>query len=129
MNNYFIPIIGTISAGKTTFFNSLLGLDILETGCSTTTKFVCLIKNSDKLSFYHVIPKKEENISFIKEGEEIIEEKDIKEKIKKLNEDLSSKIIDKNDIFYILETPIKISCLKTVILWIYLGLMKVIILI
>ena len=107
MNNYFIPIIGTISAGKTTFFNSLLGLDILETGCSTTTKFVCLIKNSDKLSFYHVIPKKEENISFIKEGEEIIEEKDIKEKIKKLNEDLSSKIIDKNDIFYILETPIK----------------------
>ena len=31
MNNYFIPIIGTISAGKTTFFNSLLGLDILET--------------------------------------------------------------------------------------------------
>ena len=48
MKKYFVPIIGTISSGKTTFLKGFLGIDILETGSTTTTKFVCLIKNSDK---------------------------------------------------------------------------------
>ena len=70
MKKYFIPIIGAISSGKTTFLKGFLGIDILETGSTTTTKFVCLIKNSDKFLFYHVIPKKEENvITFTKDGE------------------------------------------------------------
>ena len=42
----FIPIIGTISAGKTTFLRAFLGIDVLQVGSVTTTKFVCLIKNS-----------------------------------------------------------------------------------
>ena len=38
----FIPIIGSISAGKSTFLKGFLGIDELETGINTTTKFVCL---------------------------------------------------------------------------------------
>ena len=110
MCDYYIPIIGTISAGKTTFLNSLLGFDLLQVGSITTTKFVCLIKNSSKTSFYHVIPRREKNdIIFPKEGEEIEDEKEIKIKIEKINKDLSNKKLDKNNIFYILETPIKIT--------------------
>ena len=42
----FIPIIGTISSGKSTFLKALLGINILETGISTTTKFVYLIQHN-----------------------------------------------------------------------------------
>ena len=66
---YFIPIIGTISSGKTTFLKGLLGIDILETGSTTTTKFVCLIKNSDKYLFYHVLPKKKKILYLFKKKE------------------------------------------------------------
>ena len=45
----FIPIIGTISSGKSTFLQGLLGLNVLEVGSTTTTKFVCLINNSDQM--------------------------------------------------------------------------------
>ena len=110
MKKFFIPIIGTISSGKTTFLKGFLGIDILETGSTTTTKFVCLIKNSDKYSFYHVIPKKEENnISFTKEGEISEGEEQIREKMKEINLALSqNKQKDSlNKIFYILEAPIK----------------------
>ena len=68
MKKKFIPIIGTISAGKSTFLQGLLGTDVFETGPSTTTNFVCLIKNSEQIKFYHVIPEKEnEDIKFTKE--------------------------------------------------------------
>ena len=50
MKKKFIPIIGTISAGKSTFLQALLGTNVFETG-TTTTKFICLIKNSDKPNF------------------------------------------------------------------------------
>ena len=40
-----IPIIGIISSGKSTFLQSLVNSDILESGGTTTTKFLCLIKN------------------------------------------------------------------------------------
>ena len=107
---YFIPIIGTISSGKTTFLKGLLGIDILETGSTTTTKFVCLIKNSDKYLFYHVLPKKEKNfISFQKEGVLSTGEEKIKERMKEINQTLSQ--IKENDtlnnLFYVLEAPIK----------------------
>ena len=105
MEKKFIPIIGTISAGKTTFIQGLLGTSLLERGLSTTTKFVCLIKNSEETKFYHVLPKREQkNLMFIKDGLEIQGEKNIKEKIEELNEKITAK--DK-DIFYMLEIPIK----------------------
>jgi len=62
MKKYFIPIIGTISAGKSQFLQGLLGTNVLQSGSTTTTKFVCLIKNSLQLKFYHVIAKKEKGI-------------------------------------------------------------------
>ena len=107
MNKKFIPIIGIISAGKSTFLQGLLGTDVLETGSTTTTKFICLIKNSDETKFYHVLPKRGEKIEFIKEGTEIIGKDEIKEKIKEINKFLSENHGTKDDIFYILEFPIK----------------------
>ena len=107
MEKKFIPIIGAISAGKTTFLRGLLGSDLLETGSITTTKFVCIIKNSDQTKFYHVIPERKNGIELIKEGEEIIGEINIKEKIKEINKNLMDKQYTKDDIFYMLEMPIK----------------------
>ena len=107
MKRKFIPIIGTISAGKSTFLQALLGTNALESGETTTTKFVCLIKNSNQTQFYHVIPKQEKGLTFIKDGQEIMGEEKIKEKIKKIKKILSEKPATKNEIFYILEIPIK----------------------
>ena len=107
MNMKFIPIIGTISAGKTTFLRAFLGTDVLQVGSVTTTKFACLIKNSTKTSFYHVLPKFEKALFFEKEGEEIIGEENIKNKIIEINTRLKEKKGTSNDIFYMLETPIK----------------------
>ena len=103
----FIPIIGTISAGKTTFLRAFLGIDVLQVGSVTTTKFVCLIKNSSETSFYHVIPKKEKQLYFEKEGEEVKGEEEIKKKIQDINTFLKEKKGTINDIFYMLEIPIK----------------------
>ena len=106
MKNYFIPIIGTISAGKSTFLKSLLGTNVLQSGVTTTTKFVCLIKNSSQTSFYHVVPKKEDQLYFEREGEEIKGEENITKQIEVINKDLSERKGDENDIFYLLEIPI-----------------------
>jgi ABC-type cobalamin/Fe3+-siderophores transport system ATPase subunit len=62
----FIPIIGTISSGKSTFLKSLLGINSLEAGVSTTTKFVCIIQNSINTKFYHIIPKNKEFLNLKK---------------------------------------------------------------
>ena len=108
MKKKFIPIIGTISAGKSTFLQGLLGTDVFETGPSTTTNFVCLIKNSEQIKFYHVIPEKEnEDIKFTKEDAEINNEEKIKEEIKKINGKISENDITMDKIFYMLEIPIK----------------------
>ena len=105
---FYIPIIGTISAGKSTFLQALLGVDVLQCGATTTTKFTCLIKNSSKLSFYHVIPKKEKILLFEKEGEETIGEENIKQRIEDINKKLFEKTkSSENDLFYMLEAPIK----------------------
>ena len=106
MKKKFIPIIGTISAGKSTFLQGLLGTNILETGSATNTKFICLIKNSEQTRFYHVKPKTENGIEFIKEGEVIFLEENIKKKIKEINQSLVDKVATKDNIFYMLEIPI-----------------------
>ena len=106
MKKYFIPIIGTISAGKSQFLQGLLGTNVLQSGSTTTTKFVCLIKNSLQINFYHVIPKKEKGIIFDKEGEEIKEKEKIKLKIEEINKNLSDKKSTINEMFYMLEIPI-----------------------
>ena len=106
MRKKFIPIIGVISAGKSTFLQGLLGTNVFETGSTTTTKFVCLIKNSKQTKFYHVKPKEGE-VDFVKEGEETIGEDNIKKKIEEVNSDLSKVKATKENIFYMLEIPIK----------------------
>ena len=106
MSRKFIPIIGTISAGKSTFLDGLLGIDSLQTGVLTTTKFVCLIQNSPKISFYHVIPKRDNGIVLEKDGQEINDKEEIAEKIKQINQEFEEKIATSDDIFYMLETPI-----------------------
>lgn len=90
MEHAYIPIIGEMSAGKSNFLNAFLGLDdILQTGTSTTTKFVCLIKNSNYTSFYHVIPSKKNGyLIFNKEGNEIKNSEEIRKKIIQINEKL-----------------------------------------
>ena len=103
----FIPIVGTISAGKTAFLRAFLGIDVLQTGSVTTTKFVCLIKNSTQISFYHVIPKREKDLIFVKDGEETKSEEQIKQRIIEINTNLKEKKGAINDIFYMLEFPIK----------------------
>ena len=108
MKKKFIPIIGAISAGKSTFLQGLLGTSVFETGAGTTTKFVCLIKNSNLTRFYHVIPKKEEKgLEFQedKNEKEILGEENVKERIKEINN--SENKITKDNIFYMLEIPIK----------------------
>ena len=107
MRKYYIPIIGAISAGKSTFLKAFLGVNVLETGSTTTTKFICLIKDNDETKFYHVIPKKEKTLIFEKEGEETKGEENIQKRIEKINEDLSNNKGTPDNIFYILETKIK----------------------
>ena len=87
----FIPIIGTISAGKTTFLRDFLGTDVLQVGSVTTTKFVCLIRHSSQSSFYHVIPKNIKELYFEKEGEETKDDDQIKKRIEEINNNLREK--------------------------------------
>ena len=103
----YIPIIGTISSGKSTFLKALLGINVLEEGVTTTTKFVCLIQNSKFTRFYHVIPKNNSLNKFEKRGNEISGEENIKKKIEEINKDLDEKTVTKDNIFYMLNIPIK----------------------
>ena len=108
-----IPIIGMVSSGKSTFLNSLLGIDVLETKDDITTKFACVIRHNPNLKeprFYHLklIRNKldSDDYNFHKDGNEIIGEVKIKEKISKINSDellLESKY---ENLFYMLETKI-----------------------
>ena len=97
-----IPIVGLISSGKSTFLQTLVKKDILETGITTTTKFPCVIKDSKNFQFYHVKIDLNQDEIFIKDGEAIFEIEEIKNKIKEINkcED------DINNLFYLLECPI-----------------------
>ena len=105
---YYIPIIGTISAGKSTFLKGLLGTNVLQTGETITTKFVCLIKNSNETKFYHVKPIKKNTLYFEKKKEEEIKgEENIKKKIEDINKKKADNENKNDEIFYMLETPIK----------------------
>ena len=116
-----IPIIGTISSGKSLFVDNLLGLDLLESKSSTTSKFVCIIRHNKDLKepqFYHIklIKKNTEqktgmiNYEAEKDGEIIIGHENIKEKIKQINKeqkDIDDKDIKYKELFYVLEIKIK----------------------
>ena len=99
-----IPLIGIISSGKSTFLQALVNSDILETGGTTTTKFPCLIKNiKSGFKFYKVkICPKDKN-RFIKDGEVILGEEKIRDKIKEINRSEEKNV---SDLFYVLECKI-----------------------
>ena len=106
MSRKIVPLIGIISSGKSTFLQALINSEVLETGGTTTTKFPCLIKDNKKSSsfqFYHVkiCPNEEER--FIREGEIISGEENIKIKIKEINQKEEKNV---NNLFYVLECPI-----------------------
>ena len=107
-----IPIIGMVSAGKSTFLNSLLGTYVLEAKDDITTKFVCIIRHNPKLNepiFYHVNLSKNANSDdyiYIKDGNETIGAEKIKEKISKINSDEFSLEPNYENLFYILELKI-----------------------
>ena len=110
-----IPVIGMVSSGKSTFLNSLLGIEILETKDDITTKFVCIIRYKPNLKIpklYHVLLKKKDNLDdyiYIKDGKEAEGLDNIKKMISSINyinkEENSIPIYDK--LFYVLETDIK----------------------
>ena len=115
-----IPIIGAISSGKSFFVDSLLGLDILDSQSSITTKFVCIIQNHKNLKeprFYQInlIEKNlDENNMMIYEssikGDIITGHDKIKKKIKEINKlqkDIPNDKIKYEELFYVLEIEIK----------------------
>ena len=112
-SKYAVPVIGMISSGKSTFLNSLLGLDLLETKDDVTTKFVCIIRHNKFLSqpkFYHIKLEKDENsenYSFIKDGEESTGKENILKAISNINTEESKQAEpDYGNLFYVLETKI-----------------------
>lgn len=57
-----ISVIGMISSGKSTFLNSIFGINYLQTMDNITTKFVCVIRYNPNITqpiLYHlkVFPK------------------------------------------------------------------------
>ena len=110
-----VPVIGMVSSGKSTFLNSLLGIDVLEAKDNITTKFVCIIRyNADLLlpKFYHVILKENQesnDYNYYKDGEEAKGIENIKKMISSINTDNKETDSEPNyiNLFYVLETPIK----------------------
>ena len=115
-----IPIIGAISSGKSFFVDSLLGLDILDSQSSITTKFVCIIqhhKNLKEPRFYQInlVHKSlDENNMMVyngtMKGDIITGHEQIRKKIKEINKkqkEIPSEKIKYEELFYILEIEIK----------------------
>ena len=109
-----IPVIGMVSSGKSTFLNSLLGIEILEAKDDITTKFVCIIRYNPKLKnplFYHVKLEKCENSNdyyYIKDGKTAEGFNQIKDMISKINDDNKEESVEPqyDNLFYVLETDI-----------------------
>ena len=85
-------VIGMISSGKSTFLNSIFGINYLETNNDITTKFICAIRYNPKLKepiFYNLklVPKKDKINEYIymKNGKEFSGEINIKNKISSIN--------------------------------------------
>ena len=115
-----IPIIGAILSGKSFFLDSLLGLDILDSQSSITTKFVCIIQNHKDLKepkFYQinlVQSHLDENNMMVyngsMKGDITYGHDNIKEKIKEINrmqKNIPSEQIKYEELFYVLEIGIK----------------------
>ena len=87
-----MSVIGMISSGKSTFLNSIFGINYLQTKDDITTKFICVIRYSPEIEepkLYHLkLVHKSNNseyFNFIKDGKDFIGKKEIKEKIKLIN--------------------------------------------
>ena len=119
--NYFsIPVIGKISAGKSTFLNSLLGIDCLESATKITTKFICIIRHNENNKtprLYPVITKKRKSVinpnafNFFKDERNELKG-DLKENIKRINNKIANckdlKKLRIEEFFYILEADLDI---------------------
>ena len=114
-----IPVIGTISAGKSSFLNYLLGSNILQTGNELKTRFIIIIRHTDNKIpvLSHIIRKTspfDDRYQKIEDSEGKLEYKgknEIIEKINSLNSELK-KIEDEGKLdyskhLYLLETKIK----------------------
>ena len=118
---YFsIPVIGKISSGKSTFLNSLLGIDCLESATKITTKFICIIRHNEDNKTPRLFPviKKERKskinpkaVNFIKDEENELKG-DLKEHIKNINRKIEKcenlETLPIEDFFYILEAKLDI---------------------
>jgi Ca2+-binding EF-hand superfamily protein len=115
-----IPIIGAISSGKSFFVDSLLGLDILESESSITTKFVCIIQHHPELKeprFYQINLEKQKTdengimeYEGFQKGNVVTGHKKIKDKIKEINriqKDIPNEKIKYEELFYVLEIKVK----------------------
>ena len=84
----FVPVIGLMNSGKSTFLNSLL--NVKEDILGFETKFACIIrhnKNLKECQFYHVTLEEKNNTAVFSKSGEIIEGiNNIIEEIKKINE-------------------------------------------
>ena len=109
-----MPTIGNVSVGKSYFLNSLFGIDFCQVKNDITTKFILFIRHIDKLEeprLYNIKPVDNHNsYVFIKNGEVITGENNIKEKIKSLNNNLQN---NEDSMFYMLEIEIKTIKNKT----------------
>ena len=115
IKRFSIPVIGKINCGKSTILNYLLNLDdVLEYSCDITTKFISIIRHNKDLKgksplIYNVKFEQRAYINnkylynFEKDGKYI--EGNIKDIIKKRNEQLSKNELDKfpENYFYIIE--------------------------
>ena len=101
-----------VSSGKSTFLNSLVGIDVLEVKDDVTTKFVCIIRHNPNLKepiFYHLKLShdlKTDDYIYNKDGEETIGSDKIKERISKINKDQLEKQPNYENLFYMLELKI-----------------------
>ena len=97
--NYFsIPVIGKISSGKSTFLNSLLGIDCLESATKIATKFFCIIRHNENNKtprLYPVIKKNRKSVinpnafNFYKDERNELKG-DLKEHIKRINNKIAN---------------------------------------
>ena len=104
-----MPAIGNVSVGKSSFLNSLFGIDFCQVRSQITTKFVLFIRHIDNLNepkLYQLFPveTKSNSYDFIKKGNIILGEKQIRDKIIEIN---NLFIEDTVPLFYMLEIEIK----------------------
>ena len=127
IKRFFIPIIGTISSGKSTFMNYLLQLNnILEIGEQITTQFICIIRHDEKneipeLYEVSIVKRDHEAFNFNQKGNNLLSGQNnpneiLKEKIKRRNYEIcqakkndderSEKYVDPEDYFLIIKAKI-----------------------